>query len=367
MKKNLFCMFKHKEYKRRNREFDKYHSYFKYFWLYALIFNLCIIHVIFKFNGINIVSLVLGGFIIGKEIFKFCFLCRLEKRIIKPLDNLRTGVEEVVRGNYNVKIESNVNNEISLLMESFNKMTLKLLEGEILKNEYEENRKMLIANIAHDLKTPIASIQGYAEAIMDSVASSPEEISRCLKIIFNNTIYINNLIEDLFLFSQLDMDRLDFKYEKTYIALYMADLMEELKLEVEEKGYYFEYINQLEKDYVIKIDGKRIYQAIRNIVGNAIKYGAKGNLSIQTKLHRKNLFIYLEIKDNGSGIPKEKLPHIFNRFYRIDTERTKDLMSTGLGLAIAKELIEAHGGKISASNAENKGACFTIMFPITEE
>jgi signal transduction histidine kinase len=111
------------------------------------------------------------------------------------------------------------------------------------------------------------------------------------------------------------------------------------------------------------MDRKRINQILNNIIGNAIKYGREENTFIRVKLYEKNNDACIDVKDNGVGIPDDKLPFIFERFYRVDYARTKDLMSTGLGLAISKELVEAHGGKITATSIENVGSCFTITLP----
>ena len=124
---------------------------------------------------------------------------------------------------------------------------------------------------------------------------------------------------------------------------------------------------KLRQDYWVNIDRKRIYQVFRNIIGNAIKHSPEQNLSINIDLYNREETICIDIRDNGPGISADKLPHIFDRFYRIDTERTKDFMSTGLGLAISKELIEAHEGKIEVSSVEDEGTCFTIILPISKE
>jgi len=301
-----------------------------------------------------------GGF------FEFFFLRKLESRILTPIDSLKGGIEEVAKGNYNVKVESNEHNEISLLIDSFNEMANKLQESEKIKAEYEENRKKLIANISHDLKTPITSIQGYIEAITEGNSMPPEDLSRYLKIIYNNTVYINRLIDDLFLFSKLDMQKLEFQFVNVNVRSFVNDMMEEFKLEFEEKNIRFDYYDRLSEDYSFNVDGKRLNQVFRNIIGNAEKYGLEQNVFIRTELYKFNDFVCIDIKDNGPGIPEDKLIHIFDRFYRIDTERTKDFMSTGLGLAIAKELVEAHRGRITVSSVENEGTCFTVMLPITQ-
>jgi signal transduction histidine kinase len=107
-----------------------------------------------------------------------------------------------------------------------------------------------------------------------------------------------------------------------------------------------------------------MYQVLRNIIGNAVKYGDKENLELKVKLYVEENYAYISIADNGPGIPTDKLPHIFDRFYRVEYARTKDLMSTGLGLAISKELVEAQNGKITVTSEENKGTCFTIRMKV---
>ncbi|MFZ5967743.1 MAG: HAMP domain-containing sensor histidine kinase [Bacillota bacterium] len=302
-----------------------------------------------------------------KEIVHLGFLKRIEKRIFKPMEDLKNAVDEIAKGNYNVKVDCEVTNEFGVLIHSFNEMARRLQESEKMKLAYEENRKTLIANISHDLKTPIAAIQGYIEAIADGVVTSPEKVNKYLKIIYHNTNYMNKLIDDLFLFSKLDMDKLDFQYEEILMRPFIEDIMEEFKLELEENQLRFDYIDRLEQDCYVNVDRKRIHQAIRNIIGNAVKYGAEKDLLIQTKMYRSDDFLCLAIQDNGPGIPKDKLPYVFDRFYRIDIERTKDFMSTGLGLAIAKELVEAHKGRITVASVEKEGTCFTIMLPIIKQ
>jgi signal transduction histidine kinase len=296
--------------------------------------------------------------------FQFDFYRRLEKRIFKPIEQLKNGFTEIGQGNYNVSIQPEVQNEFAQLIHSFNEMALKLQESERINQEYEENRKALVANISHDLKTPITSIQGYLEMILEGYVSQPEQLNPYLKTIYSNTVYMNKLIDDLFLFSKLDMDKLNMNCEVLKIQAYLEDLATELKFEFEEKQLEFSYRDQADQDYSVRIDGKRVYQAIRNIVDNAVKYGPGQDLKVVMELSGQEEYVCIEIADNGPGIPADRLPHIFDRFYRIDLERSKDFVSTGLGLAIAKELIEAQGGKISVVSTSGEGSRFTIKLPV---
>jgi len=272
-------------------------------------------------------------------------------------------VDQIAAGNYDVRVECHFPNDLGLLVISFNEMACRLQQAEQLKAEYEENRKGLITNISHDLKTPITAIRGYIEALLEGPALPPEKRDKYLKTIHRNVSYLNHLIDDLFLFSKLDMQKLEFNFATVRIRDYLADLMEEYQLELEGRDIPLKVCDTLEGDPRVNIDSRRIYQAINNVMRNAIGHGPDQGLSLEVNLYRKDAMIALDIRDNGPGIPADKLPHIFGRFYRIDTERTKNFESTGLGLAITKELVQAHGGKVTVSSREGEGTCFTIMLP----
>jgi len=354
----------HEHYRRHYEEFQKYHKRIKSLRPVIFLFNLAIGYFLFRYLGLKTISIFFAVIISIKGIWEIFFLMRLEKRIFKPIEQLKNGVDEIAKGNYDVQINHDDTYMLNMLIDSFNDMAHKLHESEKVKAEYEENRKMLIANISHDLKTPVTSIQGYIEAVLESTVMPPETLRKYLQTIYSNSVYINKLIDDLFLFTKLDMQKLNFEYENLSVKAFVHDLMEEFKFELEEKDCKLDYIDKLEDECYLNIDRRRLNQAIRNIIGNALKYRTEKEVSIRVEMYRKDCFVCIGISDNGPGIPEDKLPYIFDRFYRIDYERTKDLMSTGLGLAIAKELVEAHKGKIKVTSAEKEGTCFTIMLPV---
>jgi len=349
---------------KHHREFHNYHRYLRLTRPLALVFNVVVVYLLFYWVGYKAIGIILAVLISIKELTQLFFMWRLEKRIFQPIVELNRGVQEIARGNYDVNIECRVENEIGLLIASFNNMAAKLQATEKLQQEYEDNRKALIANISHDLKTPITSIQGYIEAILDGTVKSPDKMEKYLQTIDHNAAYVNKLIDDLLLFAQLDMNKLELTFEETLIRGFMNDLAEEFRFELEERNSQLHYVDSLEQNCTVRMDGKRFYQAMRNIIGNAVKYGPEKDLVVKVDLQRQGDFVRIAVRDNGPGIPADKLPNIFDRFYRIDTERTKDLMSTGLGLAIARELIEAHGGNIEVDSREGAGSCFTVSLPI---
>lgn len=351
------------EFHKKHYELHRYFRYTKFLHPGVLIISVIILYLLFRWMGIKAMGVFFVLFIV-KEFSEILFLKRLERRILKPLDKLKDGVEEIAKGNYDIKVECSVSNEVGLLIASFNHMAQKLLESEKIKAEYEENRKKLIANISHDLKTPITSIQGHIEALLDETEIPLENKDKYLQTIYNNTAYMNKLIDDLFLVSKLDMQKLDFRFEELEVKAFMSDLTDEFKFELEEKGIVFQFEDCLEDNCRFKIDRKRLHQSFRNVIGNAVKYGPEKGLVISVRLYEQEACACTDINDNGPGIPEDKIPYIFDRFYRIDSERTKDVMSTGLGLTIARELIGAHGGEITVSSVVGEGSCFTIKLPV---
>ncbi len=351
------------------QEFHRFHRRLQYIRPLVIFMNLLFWYFMIQYLGIRMWIIFMASLISLFGIYEFFFLWRLEKRIINPIAQLKNGVEEIAKGNYGVRIECNVLlNDITLLAASFNDMASKLQESERMKAGYEENRRELLANISHDLKTPITSIQGYIEAILERPDRlSGEDGRKYLQIIYRNAAYMNKLIDDLFLFSKLDLEKLEFRFETIGVRNFMNDLMDEFRFELEEKQVRFDYADHLAAECTVKVDRKRIHQTVRNIIGNAVKYGPEKGLTIGAELSRQGDKVRLAIGDNGPGISPERIPFIFDRFYRIDSERTKDVISTGLGLAIARELVEAHGGRITVSSALGAGSCFTIELPVSKD
>ncbi len=240
----------------------------------------------FKLAGMKAIVLFIAALLIAKEIIMILFLRRLEKRVFKPIEDLKNGVEEIARGNYDVRVECDMSNEIGLLVASFNDMARKLGESERIQSEYEENRKALVANIPHDLKTPITSLQGYVEAMPDGDIP-PENKNKYLQVIHRNVVYVDRLIDDLFLFSKLDMQKLNFQFASVPIRAFMGDLTEEFRFELAERQVQLVYIDEMEQDLPVRMDSKRMHQAIRNIISNALKYGPEEGLVIRAGLSKQ--------------------------------------------------------------------------------
>lgn len=280
--------------------------------------------------------------------------------IISRLRQLNKAAENIRDGNLDFSIDTKGHDEISELSESFEAMRKRLQMNAQEKLDAEQEHRMLISNIAHDLKTPITAIKGYSEGILDGVADTPEKQERYLKTIYNKANEMNTLINELTLYSNIDTNKIPYNFRKLSVKDYFTDCMEELKMDLENQHVQLTFFNYVDEDILMIADPEQLGRVIHNIIGNAIKYmRAEEPSFISMRIKDVGDFIQVEIEDNGRGIANKDLPYIFDRFYRADASRNSAAGGSGIGLSIVKKIIEDHGGKIWATSKENVG---TVMY-----
>ena len=280
--------------------------------------------------------------------------------IISRLRQLNKAAENIRDGNLDFSIDTKGHDEISELSESFEAMRKRLQMNAQEKLDAEQEHRMLISNIAHDLKTPITAIKGYSEGILDGVADTPEKQERYLKTIYNKANEMNTLINELTLYSNIDTNKIPYNFHKLNVKDYFTDCMEELEMDLENQHMQLTFFNYVDEDTLMIADPEQLGRVIHNIIGNAIKYmRAEEPSFISMRIKDVGDFIQVEIEDNGKGISNKDLPYIFDRFYRADASRNSAAGGSGIGLSIVKKIIEDHGGKIWAASKENVG---TVMY-----
>lgn len=289
------------------------------------------------------------------------------KSIFAPLKQLQKATHEIKEGNLEYSINEIRNDEIGDLCRDFEDMRIHLKETAEESMQYERDNKELISNISHDLKTPITAIKGYIEGIMDGVADTPEKMERYIKTIYNKTIEMNRLIEELTFYSKIDTNRIPYTFDKVNVDRYFSDCSEELALDLAEKNIDVIYRNDVDKSTVIIADVEQFKKVINNIVGNSVKYIGKDNGLIKIHITDAGDFVQIEISDNGIGIEQKDLPYIFDRFYRSDTSRNSMQGGSGIGLSIVKKIVEDHGGKIWALSQKGEGTTMCMVFRKYEE
>jgi len=305
------------------------------------------------------VFIILILFLVAIVIISTITIYILSRNIIKPLTQLENAALQIRKGNYDFRIDTITKDEIGDLSRTFEETRKQLKETEKIKRKYDNNRNELISNISHDLKTPITTIKGYIEGIIDGIPSSKEKKDKYLKTIYQNTVNMETLINELFLLSELDLKELPLNFVPIDIKAYLTDCFEELKFYLTEKGIKLKFdadYNEQEKVYA---DREKIKRVILNIINNAVNHKASIDPVIVIKLTEKKEEAQIEIRDNGQGISEKSRNNIFERFYKADKARSTNSSGSGLGLYIAKQIIMSHEGRIWAKSQEGKG---TSMF-----
>ncbi|MCD5410277.1 MAG: cell wall metabolism sensor histidine kinase WalK [Clostridiales bacterium] len=237
-----------------------------------------------------------------------------------------------------------------------------VLLQDITKHEkFETMRKEFVANVSHELKTPITTIKSYTETLLDGAVEEGEMMRKFLNIINLETDRMTRLVGDLLQLSNIDSKQIKWDKKTMDPNDVINRVIYKLDMSIQKKELKLTYI-PIEEGIKVYADEDRIEQVLLNIINNAVKYTAKGGtIRIETRRIGENLKIM--ISDNGMGIPVADIPRVFERFYRVDKARTRDMGGTGLGLSIAKEIVEAHGGSISVSSNTKKGTEVVILLP----
>jgi signal transduction histidine kinase len=229
--------------------------------------------------------------------------------------------------------------------------------------EEEQRRYRFIMGITHDLKTPLASIKGYAEAIEDGVAGDDEEREAALEIISGKADQLEGMINDLLDFVRMDSLEWRSRLQMVDIAAFLREFTAGIVSDVELFRHRMEVSIQLEGFAAAPLDERLLQRALENLIGNAIRYTPDGAL-IRLDAAFEGNAVRISISDTGPGIVPEDLPHIFEMFYRGSSSRREQGM--GLGLAVVKWVADSHGWQLSARSEQGQGACFTITIPLVQ-
>lgn len=283
----------------------------------------------------------------------------ITRSVVKPLNMLRQSAEHIKEGNLQNSLDLQSRDEIGQLNEAFEDMRKRLYESIQLRLRDEENRKELISNISHDLRTPITNIKGYIEGIRDGVADTPEKVNKYVNIIYTKTMDLDRLVDELFLYSKLDLKQVPFMFEFVDINGFIDDCIDEQRYVLEEKGIRLEWEKRIGQSVQVVADPEKLKRVFLNIIGNAQNFMDKQYKTIHISTTLAPEWVTVEIRDNGMGIESEAIPYIFERFYRAEASRNSATGGSGLGLAIARQIIEGHGGVIWV---ESKPGVGTSLF-----
>ncbi len=293
----------------------------------------------------------------GIATFSSAFLV-LQKKSMDYITKLSTAIQNISEGDLNTTVEVVGDDEFSAMAANLNKMVEDIRRLMDKERESERTKNELITNIAHDLRTPLTSIIGYLELLSAPTSNmSPEMEKKYINITYTKAKRLEKLIEDLFGFTKLNYGKVSMKVTKVDIVKLLSQLLEEFYPNFMDKDLAYELQSNVPAK-MINADGNLLARLFDNLINNAIKYGAEGK-RIVVKLHATESIVTISVTNYGYVIPKEELPLLFEKFYRVEQSRSSNTGGTGLGLAIARNIVDMHGGTIGVTSDLN-GTVFTV-------
>jgi signal transduction histidine kinase len=281
------------------------------------------------------------------------FAFMISQWIVNPIQGISIAAKEMAYGK-ETKVEVTGPKEVKTLAKHFNHMVERLRASQISQQD-------LVANVSHELKTPLTSIQGFSQAIIDGTANSTEELQKSAKVIFNESSRMHRLVLDLLDLAKLDAGTVEMNISTVQTKLLLEAVIEKLSPQAKLAGVRID--SEFQAVPEINGDGDRLLQVFINLVDNAIKHTPEGGrISLTMGTTEEDLFV--RVIDTGKGIDSVQLPRIFERFYQTDKARKGGPgRGVGLGLAIANEIVIAHHGKIDVKSSKKMGSEFTVFLP----
>ena len=291
---------------------------------------------------------------------------KMSKRITSSLEELTEAAERVKGGDLAFEIIGSDMEEIDDLCVGFDEMRRSLMSAEKREEALRNGRSMMIANISHDLKTPVTSIKGYVDAINDGLASDPEKLEKYLGIIRSKANTIESLINNMSTISRLEMSRLEMHFDEGELNDLVYETAAEYRADAELAGLRLE-TRLTSEPTTVRLDYEKFRRVLINLIENAIKYRRTESERICIATEAAENGVYVRVEDDGIGIPREELSKVYDSFYRVDEARAAHIKGSGLGLGIAKELVRLHDGRLwLASAGKDKGTTANIYVPYAD-
>jgi signal transduction histidine kinase len=276
----------------------------------------------------------------------------LARYVYTPIRRVSQAADEIAQGNYDQEVPLAGDKEVKGLASSFNQMASQVKQS-------QQTLRDFVANVSHELRSPLTSIKGFAQAILDGTAKDKEAQIKAANIIEDESKRMMRLVDDLLELSKLESGQIVMVQEPVDVKELLEHCRDIVAIRVEESG--LELTLDIQSTAAVTGDIDRLEQVINNLVDNALKHTPSGGRVTIIALQPSAGFIEITVSDSGPGIPPDQLKHVFERFYRVDTSGTKT--GTGLGLAIAREIIRAHSGNIAVLSKLKEGTQFIVTLP----
>ncbi|UAL48269.1 HAMP domain-containing protein [Sutcliffiella horikoshii] len=280
----------------------------------------------------------------------------LIKLLTKPLIRMKDATQKISNGDFSVKLPVKTKDELGELAESIQSLANHL-------NHLQKERKEFLASISHELRTPLTYIKGYADLGRKPNLAESARLEY-LNIIHEESNRVSSMLEDLFELAKMDQNAFSIQPQRMDIEKFILPIYEKARPAFENAGIHLMF--EPNQSFEVLIDPRRFEQIVLNVLDNALKYSSAGSTTT-IQLNKKGNESSLSIKDEGKGIPEEEIPFILDRFYRVEKSRSRLTGGVGLGLAIVRELVEAHGATLSINSKQHVGTAVTIVWKESED
>jgi len=305
--------------------------------------------------------LLLGLLLIFAALISTSFGYILANGLTQSLNQLQKGAKQLATGDFSTRVHLDEVDELSEVADAFNMMADELEQSFARQKQLEQARRDLTAAVSHDLRTPLTSIRAMVEALTDGIVADPGTVQRYYATINTQIENLSGLIDDLFELSQLETGQVQLQKEPINLNDLLSDVLESMQPQAKAKGVSLE--GHFSEDMpLIQAEFLRIQRVLYNLVQNAIRHTPDGgSISLAAKITPQG--VQVGVADTGEGIASEDLPHIFDQFFRGEKSRSRQTGGAGLGLAIAKRIIEAHNGRIWVESQLDRGTRFSFTLP----
>jgi two-component system phosphate regulon sensor histidine kinase PhoR len=284
----------------------------------------------------------------------------VSRRITKPMTKIAQGVKQIRSGDLDAQLVISSNDEIGLVAHAINELVQKLKSDIIQLKKSEHVRSQFLGNVSHELRTPIFAVQGYLETLLNGAVDDPSVNRSFLEKAQSNLSRLNALLEDLINISQIESGEMKMSFRYFHINEFLESVAKEFETLAANRNVVLQLSLSSSADDEAFGDKERLRQVLNNLISNAINYNKPmGDVVLSSEKVANG--IQITIKDTGVGIPVEHLSRIFERFYRVDSDRSRALGGTGLGLAIVKHIVEAHGSHVEVESMVGNGSVFCFV------
>lgn len=313
-----------------------------------------------SFSFLVLIVLIVGSIAILALLFlASIFTKRMNRLVMEPLDCLVEGAKRIQDGNLEEEIVYEGQEEFERVCQAFNEMQKTILSDQEQRIRNENARIDMVTGISHDLRTPLTSIRGYIKGVLDGVADTEEKRTMYLETAYDSTGEMNILLQKLFDFSRMESGQMPFHMVRIDLAEYVKGFVAQKEKTSNPSEVQFVMEQKEEILPEVDVDIEQIRRILENLLENSMKYVKKHPVEVWIRVIQEEKYLTLEWKDNGEGVPEEKIGKIFDRFYRCDEARTKK--GSGVGLYVVKYIMEQHGGSVEAVN--DRGLKITLRFP----